>query len=288
MSSEMDVVTLANFRRVYSLKKRPVDGFGMIYKITPLIFHTKPNGYIGRTSQSMYWRLVDHACDKQKKYTLHRAIQKYGPANFTVQIVETNIPNNELPTAEKKYVAMYDTFRKGYNETEGGETAPMLCPQIRLKQKASLARPEVKEKFRKAGVKRMADPVVRAKLFASLKVAYKRPDVIARKSAACKKQRQDTQLEIQRGIAKRATTLRNRAKKRATFKTDKERRTFDLTNARQDRYLAKTGRSKTLQRAIEAQLTMQLKRVLPGPQSPSLKPRAIPGPHSPSLKMCVV
>ena len=250
-----DEPTLENFRRIVDFWNRPSEGFGQIYKITPLVFDTKPNGYVGRTVQSMYWRLIDHCSYKLKMYTLHNGIAKYGPANFKVEIIEEHIPVHELPAAEKKYVALFDTLRNGYNETEGGETAPMCCPQIREKQKAALARPEVKANFSAAGKKRMADPAVVAKMKATAAITYQDPEVIERKSQACKRQRQDPMLELQRGFAKRATTLKKRAEKRDTLKTERERRAFDSRNGIQDRYNAKHGVSKTMQLILARELS---------------------------------
>jgi hypothetical protein len=143
-------------------------------------------------------------------------------------------------------VALHDTFHSGYNETEGGETAPMICPQIRQRHKEAMARPEVRENFREAAKKRWADQEYVAKCKESFKWAYT-PEVRARKSEATKKQRQDETVEIRRGIAKRITTLQKRVEKRAAMKTDEERRKFDLDNAKHDRYAAKHGRSRTQQ-----------------------------------------
>lgn len=223
----------------------------MIYKITPIRSDKNSTGYIGRTSQSLHKRLANHVCRKKasKEYTVHRAIEKHGRSNFTVDIVENNIPNDMLPEAEKKYVALYNTFHGGYNETEGGEVAPMLCPQIKEKHKNALARPDVKQRFREAGKRRWADPAYVANFKAGTATAYT-AEVRAKKSEICKKQRQNAEREVHRGLAKRDTNLRKRAERRAALKTDKERRRFDLDVAKQDRYNSKSGRSMTFQREV--------------------------------------
>lgn len=245
-------LTKINFHKL--LRKTPPKGFGSVYLIRPLKSTKGSTGYTGRTVMSVNRRLRAHTANfkSKKKYTLQKVIQKRGAANFTVELLETNIPQDDLPAAEKKYVALYDTFHRGYNETEGGETAPLLNEQIKANHKAALQRPEVKAKMSSAGKKRMSDPEVRAKFYEGLEAAYKRPEVIARKSAACKKLRQDPELEIQRGLAKRATTLRKRAEQRSKLKTEKERRAFDLRIMKSDRHLAKTGKSMTQKRLLDA------------------------------------
>ena len=108
--------------------------------------------------------------------------------------------------------------------------------------------PVPRAKFRGSPVPRAE---FRAKFRAGLVDAYT-PEVRARKSVSAKKTRQDPELEIQRGLAKRATSLRKRAEKRAMLPTEEERIKFDKKNAKQDWFLAKYGTSKTLQREFAA------------------------------------
>lgn len=247
------VVTLKNFQFFKWPKKRPAKGYGMIYKITPKpgVSSKDSTGYVGRTVQSLRNRLIQHITKKVKVYALMQAVRKHGLQNFIVEVLEENIPLEDLPEMEKGYVALYNTFRGGYNETEGGETAPLLCPQIREKHKVALQRPEVKANFKAAGKRRWKDPAYRASFRSGLVGAYT-PKVRARKSAAAKKQRQNPELEIQRGLAKRATSLRKRAEKRALLPTEEERIKFDKKHAKSDWFLAKYGASKTLQREFAA------------------------------------
>ena len=246
-------VTLKNFRFFKKLKQRPPEGYGMIYKITPKpgISSKDSTGYIGRTVQSLEDRLIQHVTKKLKVYALMHAVRKHGARNFLVEIIEEGILEADLPAAEKRYVAKYNTLRRGYNETEGGETAPLLCPQIRKKHKAALQRPEVKANFKAAAKRRWEDPEYRASFEAGVANAYT-PEVRARKSVATKKTRQNPELEIQRGLAKRATSLRKRAEKRALLPTEEERIKFDKKHAKSDWFLAKYGASKTLQREFAA------------------------------------
>ena len=70
------------------------------------------------------------------------------------------------------------------------------------------------------------------------------------RSRAIKEVRTRRDLEIQRGVAKRLVTIRKRALKRASIKDDEMRRKYDAACASQDKYNAKSGRSKTLCRLL--------------------------------------
>lgn len=70
------------------------------------------------------------------------------------------------------------------------------------------------------------------------------------RSAAVKKVRAREALEVQRGLAKRQATLGKREMKRASMNTEKEKLTYDMKCAQQDRYNANSGRSKTMHRLV--------------------------------------
>lgn len=95
-----------------------------IYKITNLI---NDKVYIGQSSD-IKRRWKDHCKDAFWKhspcyeYPLYRAIRKYGLDNFSFDIIE-ECDASELNTKEKFYIAQYDSYKIGYNQTEGGESA---------------------------------------------------------------------------------------------------------------------------------------------------------------------
>lgn len=95
---------------------------GKIYKITNLI-----NGkiYIGQTIQSTRERWYKHCA----KYTddahffmpIKQAIFKYGKENFNIKVLEIcNI--KDLDSRETYWIAFYDSYKIGYNCTEGGHS----------------------------------------------------------------------------------------------------------------------------------------------------------------------
>lgn len=94
---------------------------GLIYKYTNLI-----NGkiYIGQTKQALKNRHKDHLNQLQDNTYFHRALLKYGENNFSLEVIEDNIPYHKLDEREKYWISYYDSFYtkgKGYNLTEGGQ-----------------------------------------------------------------------------------------------------------------------------------------------------------------------
>lgn len=94
---------------------------GKIYKYTNLI-----NGmvYIGQTKQTLQQRDYKHQIQLNDNTYFHRALKKYGRENFSLELIEDNIPFNKLDEKEKFYIDFFDSFYttgKGYNLTQGGQ-----------------------------------------------------------------------------------------------------------------------------------------------------------------------
>lgn len=96
-----------------------------IYKITNLINNKV---YIGQ-STDIKRRWKDHHKEAfwdnspEYEYPLYRAIRKYGLQNFSFEIIE-ECSKNDLNSKEKFYITQYDSYKTGYNQTEGGDSAP--------------------------------------------------------------------------------------------------------------------------------------------------------------------
>ena len=96
-----------------------------IYKITNKL---NQKAYIGKTEKinpEDRWR--EHLKDRLKPRYQHRAIykalNKYGPQNFTFEVIEeTDSPNER----EEYFIQFYNTFHFGYNETLGGDGVSYL------------------------------------------------------------------------------------------------------------------------------------------------------------------
>lgn len=93
-----------------------------IYKIT-----NKINGksYIGQTTdykrRFQEHKSLDYGTEDNK--LLYRAFRKYGIENFTFEVIEdkTSCYNQR----EQYWIKYYDSFKNGYNMTEGGDTPPL-------------------------------------------------------------------------------------------------------------------------------------------------------------------
>ena len=63
-------------------------------------------------------------------YPLSKAIRKYGVENFSFEILE-ECEASELNEKERFYIAQYDSFFNGYNQTLGGDTH-ILAPKEQI------------------------------------------------------------------------------------------------------------------------------------------------------------
>ena len=98
-----------------------------IYKITNNISGLY---YIGKTIRPVQIRWKEHLHDfeiyKSEKKTsipLYNAFKKDGINNFTFEVIETNIPEEQINEKEKYYINLYDSkvHHKGYNIANGGD-----------------------------------------------------------------------------------------------------------------------------------------------------------------------
>ena len=103
---------------------------GFIYKIT-----NKINGksYIGQTIQSVKERFYQHCATKCSQAILnmviHKAINKYGKSNFTIEVIE-EVESTNLNDRERYWIRYYDSYNNGYNSTEGGQNGIKLFKNL--------------------------------------------------------------------------------------------------------------------------------------------------------------
>jgi hypothetical protein len=106
---------------------------GIIYKHT-----NKINGkaYIGVTICSLKIR-------KQKGYKSHfgQALKKYGWEGFETSLLEDNVPEIMLSEREQYWIKYFNTFKNGYNSTDGGKNGYQYCPTTRHKIALALSIP---------------------------------------------------------------------------------------------------------------------------------------------------
>lgn len=101
---------------------------GYIYKITNLMNNKL---YIGQTKKTIEERFRLHKLDSLRtdrycyNYPLYRAFRKYGFQNFKIELLE-KCSIKQLNEREIYWINFYNTYKKGYNQTLGGEGSKKL------------------------------------------------------------------------------------------------------------------------------------------------------------------
>ncbi len=95
----------------------------LIYRVTNTV-----NGkvYIGKWSHptsDLRWRLHKSAAKNGSPYYFHRAIRKYGPDAFKVEVIHRAQTLDELSKMETFFIILHQSHKpeNGYNMTMGGE-----------------------------------------------------------------------------------------------------------------------------------------------------------------------
>ena len=228
---------------------------------TGVIYMATVNGksYIGQ-SVDFETRKKEHLVSVRKgsETHFHRAIRKHGMHEISWDILEDSIPEDKLNELEKYWIAFYDTYHNGYNMTLGGESSPMLNPEVASRasavRKAQTARGEhssqrldVRLKISETlkaqaarGENPMQNPEIAAKASATHKAKAARgehtsqqPEVRAKMSATqkAKSARGENPMQNPEIVAKSSKThkykyaeirLRNRREAGQTFLLDME------------------------------------------------------------------
>lgn len=93
-----------------------------VYLVTNIVNDKK---YVGITCRGYMVRFKEHIDEALDGSTVifHNAIRKYGPENFKVELLETDVSDKDIEDKERYYIKKYNTFYisgSGYNMTEGG------------------------------------------------------------------------------------------------------------------------------------------------------------------------
>ena len=99
----------------------------VIYKITNLINKKVYIGQTIRTVEQRFHRHINDALNGILDTHFARAIRKYGPENFSVEVIDTATTQEELTEKESYWIKYYNSVNEGYNETSaqnksGGNT----------------------------------------------------------------------------------------------------------------------------------------------------------------------
>lgn len=90
------------------------------------IIHNKINNkkYIGQTTTSLEQRFKEHTAEAKLGRVLNRplyhAMKKHGIENFFIEKIE-EVADIDCEIRERYWIDYYDTYRSGYNATQGGE-----------------------------------------------------------------------------------------------------------------------------------------------------------------------
>ena len=98
-----------------------------IYKITNKINNKVYIGQTVRPITDRFKRHINDAINNNLDTHFARAIRKYGAENFSVELIDTAINQDELNQKEQYWIQYYDSVHLGYNETDaiykcGGNT----------------------------------------------------------------------------------------------------------------------------------------------------------------------
>ncbi|CAB4130069.1 grpIintron_endo, group I intron endonuclease [uncultured Caudovirales phage] len=107
-----------------------------LYKIT-----NKVNGklYIGITKLTLDQRWQQHCRDATNaKYPIHRAIDKYGTENFTIEVIQESEDRKFISSLEESTILQFNSRENGYNVATGGYGGD-LGPLANAKRKSTVA-----------------------------------------------------------------------------------------------------------------------------------------------------
>lgn len=91
-----------------------------VYLITNLINNKK---YVGITNDYKK-RWSNHKCNNDSTMAIAKAIKKYGVDNFKFEVIESNVPLDEIDEKEKYYIEYFNSHVSsgcGYNISKGGK-----------------------------------------------------------------------------------------------------------------------------------------------------------------------
>lgn len=106
-----------------------------VYKITHI---ASGKSYIG-ISKNIHRRWIQHKSwvnTGSRRSAIYDAMQKYGIDAFSWQILE-QCKIDVLDVREQHWIAVFDTFRNGYNLTAGGEYNKEISDEARLRMSQS-------------------------------------------------------------------------------------------------------------------------------------------------------
>ena len=142
---------IAGLASAYTLTRK--DRISMIiYSIYRVVNKVNGKVYIGfdsnwpKRKQSHYY---NHRAKSCPKWSFYNALKKYGWENFQWDVIyQSKEKHHTLKEMESFFIEQYDSFRNGYNQTNGGEGTFGKLQSIENKRKQSQRRKSMNEKSR--------------------------------------------------------------------------------------------------------------------------------------------
>lgn len=111
----------------------------IIYSIYKIVNSINGKVYIGYT-KNYTKRLNEHCQDSKRHHSkFYNAINKHGWENFTHDILYQSLDINHAKEMEIYFISEYNSYRKGYNSTPGGEGGGKIVSD-NSKKKMSISR----------------------------------------------------------------------------------------------------------------------------------------------------
>ena len=157
--------------------------------------HTSPNRkvYIGVTREENLNRRWQNGKGYESCPLFWNAIQKYGWDNFTHEVIEEDVPIEQINERESYWIAFYKSNNRdfGYNIEEGGHAHRTFSDETRKKisdaLKGRTKTPEHREKLRQANLGKVMSDESKAKISEAIKGRVYSEEVRVNMSIAQKK-----------------------------------------------------------------------------------------------------
>lgn len=96
-----------------------------IYKIENLQNHKIYIGLTNNIARRRARHFTDLRCNRHDNNFLQKEFNIYGEENFSFeQLFEGDVSEKEISEKEREYIKLYDSYRNGYNQNEGGNFGP--------------------------------------------------------------------------------------------------------------------------------------------------------------------
>ena len=185
---EVVPVPLTDYLQHPEFRETCPEGTGQIYFIEPLLSDSGSVGYVGKNTTCLHDRIQEHAKPSSGCVVLRRALAKYGKSNFTIRLLQHNIPLEKLNNAERRWIRIFDSRRSGYNVTDGGDGIDLKDnPEVYEKWLAAHRTKEYREALSKRSKIRWATPGEHDRQSIAAKAQHKDPKLKKKHSDGVKR-----------------------------------------------------------------------------------------------------